>query len=161
MFESVSEFLTGDERSLAFIFDKDGNAYMPEASQQAIREYIENLPQSNKYVDVNGVQVSFTEVNVGDSIMFCSAGNKCEIVSMNNKSPVYMISYITPKNGNVIFLRCFSKGSFSIVATYFVLSNGKWVRKPNMRDLAFSSSLTYTVDGKTHYSGHHGRRRQG
>ena len=37
MFESVSKFLTGDERSLAFIFDKDGNTYMPEASQLAER----------------------------------------------------------------------------------------------------------------------------
>ena len=42
MFESVSEFLTGDEHSLAFIFDKDGNTFMPEASQQAINEYIQN-----------------------------------------------------------------------------------------------------------------------
>ena len=156
LFCSVSKFLTGDERSLAFIFDTKGEIYMPEASVEAIREYIESLPKSNKYVDVNGAQVSFTEVNVGDSVMFCSAGNKCEIVSMNNKSPVYMISYMTPNNGSVIFLRCFSKDSFSFTATYFVLSNGEWVRKPYMRDLAFTSSLTYTIDGKRHYSDNRG-----
>lgn len=152
MFESVSKFLTGDEKTLAFIFDKDGNTYMPEASQQAIREYIENLPQSNKYVDVNGVQVSFTEANIGDIVMFSSAGNKCEIISMNNTSPVYAISYMTPNNGSVIFLRFFSKNSFSISARYFVLSNGEWVKKANVNDLGFSSSLVYTIDGKKHRS---------
>lgn len=156
MFESISEFLTGDERSLAFIFDKDGNTYMPEASQQAIREYIENLPQSNKYVDVNGVQMSFTEVNIGDIVMFSSTGNKCEIITMNNTSPVYVIPYMTPNNKSTIFLRFFSKESFSILARYFVLSNGEWFKKPMMNDISFSSPNTYTIDGKQHRSGTRG-----
>ena len=51
MFESVSEFLTGDSKSLAFIFNEKGEAFMPEASQLAVDRYLQTYlaENNNKY----------------------------------------------------------------------------------------------------------------
>lgn len=62
MFESISEFLTGDERSLAFIFDKDGNAFMPEASQLAVNDYIQNRLNSCDYITQNNIKIGYGTV---------------------------------------------------------------------------------------------------
>ena len=100
LFCSISEFLTGDERSLAFIFDKDGNAFMPEESQKAVNNYIASAItiKNPDYVQIGDCNIPFSTVSVGDMVNFHTYGltkyyafwRVAEVVS---ESPVYYCNY--------------------------------------------------------------------
>ena len=136
MFESVSEFLTGDKKSLAFIFDEKGEAFMPEASQQAIQKYLDNC-LANKTPDkvtVNGLDVPYKIASVGDRFMVFGLDSYYEIDRIEATSPLYCFALMyrmreneTPTSGTALF---FSKAPFKIYPVNIVYNynNAKWER---------------------------------
>lgn len=159
MFESISEFLTGDERSLAFIFDKDGNTYMPEASQQAINEYLQNqisLPSSN-YVNCDGTKVQYTVTSVGECrALVAKAYGEYQVGLISGiecESPVYTLSFYgkyTGINASNVSLMWISKSPFTIsIQNYDVTSSGDF--KPYTNIDTTSVTISQTVDEYTFY----------
>lgn len=125
LFCSVSEFLTGDERSLAFIFDEKGEVYMPEASQQAIDAYLQQqlANQSPEYVEINGIKLSFKPLSVGDYIHLDN--DLCtRVKSIESASPVYTFAITGYNTSQSISVYCFSKNNFSIATEYVYHDNG-------------------------------------
>ena len=132
MFDSVSEFLTGDKKSLAFIFDEKGEAFMPEASQQAIQEYLDNC-LANKTPDkvtVNNLDVPYKIASGGDRFVVFSASSYYEINRIEATSPVYCFAYMyrnkeseTPTSGSSLFI---SKKPFKIYPDNVYYKNGNW-----------------------------------
>lgn len=118
LFCSISEFLTGDERSLAFIFDKDGNTYMPEASQQAIDKYLQNqIAQAGpNYTQVGDLKISFQQLSAGQKVYFVKQAGKYftywQITSILSTSPVYTFAY-NANNGSQVSVYYFSKEPFT------------------------------------------------
>lgn len=119
MFESVSKFLTGDEKSLAFIFDENGEAFMPEASIEAINEYLDNqlsVPVTGN-VQVDNLNISYQTLNVGDYI-YCNTtrDNKKlaykQVTGIDATSPVYCFAYIA-NGSSQVSLYLFSKEPFT------------------------------------------------
>ena len=120
MFESVSEFLTGDEKSLAFIFDENGEAFMPKPSLDSISEYLDRqiAQKSPDYVNIGNIGVAFQQASIGDKI-YCSwaeSSNRLifnQITSINSISPVYMfaIAKLTNNQINIFFT---SKNPFNV-----------------------------------------------
>ena len=151
MFESVSEFLTGDEHSLAFIFDKDGNTYMPEVSQQAIKKYLDAASSaiSSDYVEVGEVKVPFSELHIGERICCSySRGYKSyKITSITATSPVYGFHvYGIDGDTNKVILYMVSANSFRIDFSYQEYIDG------NFRDLFSDSFKAENVDSIGTYS---------
>lgn len=103
MFCSISKFLTGDERSLAFIFDKDGNVYMPEASQLAVKEYLDKIASASDnqvyYNTVDGKEIKYTRLTEGSIFRIVEQYNKgkclyCSTVKeIISTSPVFAFLY--------------------------------------------------------------------
>ena len=118
MFCSISKFLTGDERSLAFIFDEKGEVYMPEASQQAINEYLQNqiAQASPDYTQVGDIKISFQPLSVGQKVYFIVQAGKYlthwQISSITSTSPVYTFAY-NANNNNQASVYYFSKEPFT------------------------------------------------
>lgn len=142
MFESISEFLTGDERSLAFIFDKDGNTYMPEVSQKAIDKYLQkqlSLPSSD-YVIANGTKMNFKITSTGDCRLI-DTNKACFISEIVSTSPVYSMAYSDNYNVNVMYI---SKNSFSLTWKNFTHHN-------NIGDLTYKSDSTVNGDRSQTY----------
>lgn len=105
LFSSVSKFLTGDEHSLAFIFNEKGEAFMPEASQQAIDAYIQQQ-LANKTLDsviVNSSPVYFRQLGLNDTIFAVLSSNYYNYWKVNSiisTSPIYQFSlYYEGKQG--------------------------------------------------------------
>ena len=144
MFESISEFLTGDEHSLAFIFDKDGNAFMPEASQQAINEYIQKkLSETNPDSTLsNGRQVYFINAFVG--MMYNTAGttDKSEaqkIISIKSASPVYCFTQYQGHSG--LSTTFCSKEPITLNYTHYRLKNGSYQDIGNYQTVSNTRSV--------------------
>lgn len=121
MFCSISKFLTGDERSLAFIFDKDGNTYMPEVTKEEIQKYLDSqlAGSSGDYVEVSSTKVSFKEISVGDQIYAgYNSSNKprtFKITTITSMNPVYgFILRGLDGNNSALNYYLFSKGTFKI-----------------------------------------------
>lgn len=145
LFCSVSKFLTGDERSLAFIFDEKGEVFMPEASVEAIRKYIESLPESHKYIEVGGEQVNFYQMKIGDCAIGYDSNHKWIVEQITGDDPVYVISYMSTEQ--VAITCAFSKSSFRYTGRYNTYSNGQWVPAGTK---SYSSSLN-KLNGKTYF----------
>lgn len=113
LFSTVSEFLTGDEHGLAFLFDSDGHAYMDEKSVSKVNEYIANLPEfPESYVTLDGVNLYFTKARVNDCYGVYNGSSSTGLAtavfmieSFFNDTPVYAYSYRTPNNGDSVFTR--------------------------------------------------------
>ena len=122
MFESVSKFLTGDEKTLAFIFDKDGNTYMPEASQQAIDSYLQNqLAQAKPdSVIVDSVPIYFRQLGLNDTL-FAIEGRTYydywQVNSIMSSQPVYQVVTHSPNSRGLNVIIC-SKETFEI--SYYI-----------------------------------------
>ena len=134
LFCSVSEFLTGDERSLAFIFDEKGEVYMPEASQQAIDEYLQKqlAEKPADFVEVNDYKIRFTPLSIGDYIMINDRGGY-RIKTIASSSPLYTFAaqgYNSSNSFNTYFI---SKEpfSFSYEMVYLdgTVQNNVWTRQ--------------------------------
>lgn len=100
LFCSLSEFLTGDERGLAFLFDGDGHAYLPEASQLAVKEYLDSITNENAYsFEHEGRPFYFKGASIGDKFIFdLSHGSSpyvqySHITGISCDSPVYAFGY--------------------------------------------------------------------
>lgn len=123
MFESVSEFLTGDKRSLAFIFDKDGNTYMPKASQLAIKQYLDNQISSSNpdSIEYNGGSAYAKPISPGDFISF--GGNYAyQVLTIECTSPVFGMGVYTQTDERVN-VHWFSKNPFKLSVLYYVVYN--------------------------------------
>ena len=120
LFCSVSEFLTGDERSLAFIFDENGEVYMPEVSQQAIDTYLQKqLSEKSDSVIVNSDTIYFKQISAGSIISVNDGGSYCtyrQVDSIISTQPVYQVAYYLPDSRNIGILIC-SKDAFKISYT--------------------------------------------
>lgn len=157
MFESVSEFLTGDSKSLAFIFDKDGNTYMPEASQQAIKEYLKNQlanSSGSDYVNCDENKVLYSALYVGEYTRVQQLGsNKYEVYmvdSIEATSPVYVLAFLncSPRNPDSVTIIWFSKEAFSINYKRLQIQLG------DIRELGkftYNGKDPQTTDGFTFY----------
>ena len=161
MFESISKFLTGDERSLAFIFDEKGEVYMPEASQEAIREYIESLPESHKYIEVDGDQVNFYQMKIGDCPIGYDSNHKWIVEQINGDDPVYVIPIMVSETSCITC--AFSKSSFYYTGRYNTYSNGQWVGASKTKSYTstlnkfneknyFDSNVGFGIVAGGHYS---------
>ena len=134
MFESVSEFLTGDEHSLAFIFDKDGNTYMPQASQEAIKKYLDAASSaiSSDYAQVGEVKVPFHELSIGERIC-CSYSRgytSTKVTNIIKESPVYVFSvYGLDGDNDKIVLYAASARAFQIITSYQEYRDGAFIEK--------------------------------
>lgn len=131
MFESVSEFLTGDEKSLAFVFDEKGEAFMPEASVEKIQRYLEQSLAETKPDSVisNNSQIYFINAYIGmkyNTNVTKGFKPSCQkIVSLTNTSPVYCYCYTESEGNNAglntVFL---SKEPFTLVYTTYRYIDG-------------------------------------
>lgn len=122
MFESISEFLTGDERSLAFIFDKNGNTYMPEASQQAIDSYLQNQLSQTKpdSVIVDSAPIYFKQFGLNDTLFALDIIKNYEYWladSIMSTQPLYQFAYHSPNSSSINVVIC-SKEAFEI--SYYI-----------------------------------------
>ena len=160
LFCSVSEFLTGDERSLAFIFDEKGEVFMPEASQQAISAYLQNQISTNKqYVDCNGSAVQFTTVSVGDccGLEALSYGryriNRIE--EINSSSPVYRLAFYNTSTGvNQRYVEqiFFSRNTFTMVRQGYIRESDGTVKSGgDYYRGTYDAIYPQTVDGHSFY----------
>ena len=68
MFESLSEFLTGDEKTLAFLFDDRGNTYLPRESKEALLNYFNSVESNQGYrsVEFQDYKIPFKHLGRGD-----------------------------------------------------------------------------------------------
>ena len=126
LFCSVSEFLTGDERSLAFIFDEKGEVYMPEASQQAIDAYLKQqlANKSPDYVECEGYTIRFTTLSAGDYVMI-SSSSAFKVNSFSADAPIYSFAvYGNSYNSNSITTYFISTAPFVIKIDYVEHDNG-------------------------------------
>lgn len=126
LFCSVSEFLTGDERSLAFIFDEKGEVYMPEASQQAIDAYIQRqlAEKSPDYVECEGYTIRFTTLAVGDYVMITSS-SAFKVGSISAAAPIYVFAvYGNSSNSDSLTVYFNSTAPFVINIDYIEHDNG-------------------------------------
>lgn len=170
MFCSISKFLTGDERSLAFIFDKDGNAYMPEASQLAVKKYLDTsydkFLNATEHVTIDDVTLKYKQISVGDRFYtsLYPAGKKSllrAVASLESSEPVYGLIYgpVTAlTNGDnsystdVVF---FSKTKFTLGYIDYenvLNASGSWTcpENPIIKNLDCFSSKVDPTDG-TYY----------
>lgn len=125
MFESVSEFLTGDEKSLAFIFNEKGEAFMPEASQQAIDAYLQKqLAQSKpNSVIVNSDTIYFRQVGLNDTLFAVGGSNyysywRADSILANQA--IYQFAIHKPNSKGINVVIC-SKETFEI--SYYKVRN--------------------------------------
>lgn len=156
LFGSISKFLTGDERSLAFIFDENGEVYMPEASQQAIDAYLQQqLANASNYVDCDGSKVQFTTLSVGDptNLRYMSRGvyqvNKVEEII--SSSPVYTLAFYNCYNGinqKSIQIRWVSREPFKVNYSCYKVEVDK-ISKYSSGN--FEARLPTTVGEDTYY----------
>ena len=119
LFQSVSEFVTGDKYGLAYVFTADGEVYMPEASKGVIDEYLKkqldlSITSETKVDDLN---ITFHKFMIGLYITcsFNTSKNNVTYVQVTNissTSPVYCFAYYT-EGGYQINWCAFSKESFS------------------------------------------------
>lgn len=135
LFSTVSKFITGDEHGLAFLFDSDGHAYMPEATQQAIQEYLDNC-LANKTPDkvtVNGLDVPYKIASPGDRFLVVDENMYYEISRITASSPVYCFACMyrdneneTPTSANSLF---FSEEPFTIYPYLVKYKDGSWTKE--------------------------------
>ena len=122
MFESLSEFLTGDEKTLAFLFDKDGNTYLPTPSKEAIQNYLDTLATNEKFdkVEHNGDYYFIKEAHVGDYVgvgpFSYNENNPTwgQIAELEHSEPVYVFGYYSGENPTGISVCIYSKAYFKI-----------------------------------------------
>lgn len=126
LFCSVSEFLTGDERSLAFIFDEKGEVYMPEASQLAIDAYLKQqlANKSPDYVECEGYTIRFNTLAVGDYVMLSDSA-AYKVNSFSAEAPIYAFAvYGNGYSSNSLNAYFISTAPFVINLDYVWLNNG-------------------------------------
>lgn len=117
MFESISEFVTGDKRGLAYIFTSDGEVYMPKMSQDAVKKYIEEtMPDSEVFeTEYNGTKVSFAQPSAGSYFGGYNTASGFimyyKLKAIISESPVYL--FFMPEYGllNYYFV---SKSPFTV-----------------------------------------------
>lgn len=157
LFCSLSEFLTGDERGLAFLFDGDGHAYLPEASQLAVKKYLElQVEQSSPLasVQINGKIIQFKEIGIGDCINVSKATtNMPETINIIEQftctSPVYGAMMCAEIEQGITCDKSFcSKESFSGKATRYKFNNDGSLVKVTTD--SFTGSRT-SYNGQTFY----------
>lgn len=162
LFCSVSEFLTGDERSLAFIFDEKGEVYMPEASQQAIDAYLKQQLNSNNNmnVDCDGVNVEVGTLYVGEyTRVEAKSSDKYEVYKVDSieaTSPVYVTTFLNwaSHNSSDVSIVWFSKEAFSINYKRIELSSGSGSME--LGSFTYTGNYPQTTDGFTFYGLHSG-----
>ena len=67
LFGSISKVVTGSETGLAFLFDSEGHAFLPESTKMSIDEYLQNqLKNSHQSVECGDITVNYTTVSNRD-----------------------------------------------------------------------------------------------
>lgn len=163
MFESVSEFVTGDKYGLAYIFTGEGEVYMPTASQEAIKEYLENQIANNaesNYVNYESSKIAYTTLKVGDIIRVEQKNTNeflvYKVTSIEASSPVYRLAFVNtsqynPTNVDHIMI---SRDAFIINFTQYNVINDNYMV---YQDGHYDGIYPQTTDGHTFYglsSGH-------
>lgn len=116
LFCSVSEFLTGDERSLAFIFNEKGEVFMPEASKQAVDDYLNKMLSEVNHdsATINGHTYNLIPARAG--LRFGTSGSSKdvrynEVKNISGSSDIYAFSFYIKDSLTTSFI---SKESFTI-----------------------------------------------
>lgn len=130
MFSSISKFLTGDERSLAFIFDEKGEIFMPQASVEEINKYLENSlsDKENTSATSGDITISFKEVSLGDKI-YCtdlSGGWYYEAFEIISEAPVYGFGYCEGTSDPHSTTVLFSKYGFKVKFHQYRKEGSSW-----------------------------------
>lgn len=153
MFESVSKFLTGDEKTLAFIFDKDGNTYMPEESKIAISDYLNNaISMKSESVESANLQISFKPLYVGQRIMVSTSGSRVystRVSKITLTSPVYCFVTNGESSYGTNYLYLTSKEPFTFETETFEYNNGELILSSNGR---YTEPAPETYLGRTSYT---------
>ena len=157
MFESISEFLTGDEQSLAFIFDENGEVYMPEASQQAIDAYLRQQINSNDNisVDCNGTNVRVSTLYSGEYTRVKQLdSNRYEVYmvdSIESTSPIYVVTFLNWSRYDTtdVSIIWFSKEPFRINYKRLELNSASDYRE--LGKFTYNGKDPQTADGFTFY----------
>ena len=147
LFCSVSEFLTGDERSLAFIFDEKGEVYMPEASQQAIDAYLKQQLSQRKpdSVIVDSVPIYFRQFSLNDTLFALDCGKYYrywQSFYITSTQPLYQFAFYAPNSKGINVVIC-SKEPFEISYYTHQSDNG-----------AITGPATIKATNLTTYKGH-------
>ena len=116
LFSTVSEFITGDEHGLAFLFDSDGHAYMPETSKQAVDAYLNKMLSEVNHdsVTINGHTYNLIPARAG--LRFGTSGSSKdvrydEVKNISGSSAIYAFSFYIKDSLTTCFI---SKESFTI-----------------------------------------------
>ena len=67
LFGSISKVVTGSETGLAFLFDVDGHAFLPESTKSVIDDYLQNqLKNTHQSVECGDTTINYTTASIGD-----------------------------------------------------------------------------------------------
>ena len=145
MFESISEFLTGDERSLAFIFDENGEAFMPEASIEAVNKYLQKqIANGSNFVNYGDSKISFTPTTSGQLRSVAQTmPNTFSMFVMEEvqfTTPLYTIALYCPNyTGDTVQLIWFSKNAFSITVQQYIKKGNEITKNGKPTTTKFSN----------------------
>lgn len=102
LFSSVSEFLTGDEHGLAFLFDSDGHAYMQQDAVDEVSKYLRpKLENSTSFIKIEDFNLPYANVVADGRIFtFSDYGDKeheyyniTKFISTESEKPIKYCTY--------------------------------------------------------------------
>lgn len=127
LFSSVSEFLTGDEHGLAFLFDSDGHAYMDENAVSQVSNYLTTTLGNNVATDEDTVidnnTVHYRKVGVGYRYLpldFKTYGKFYEVIGIESETGVYGFNKTDSlDSSSTVAFFIFSKRPFTITTKIY------------------------------------------
>lgn len=156
LFCSVSKFLTGSERGLAFLFDGDGHSYLPESTQLAVRDYLaeaaSTVNESALSVTIGNATLKFKELFPAEIIRFTPAYVSSslslmhKVVSIISTKPVYAC-FMRNSSGRYDHI-IFSSEPFQIMYRKFIANYTSDFNSIDWQD----NGLTSFASLKTGYS---------
>ena len=133
LYSTVSEFITGDEHGLAFLFDTDGHAYMDKVNVDKVLKYIDTSvsTSTSDSVELDGINIPFKRLEIGDRY-WAIHSDKTGLISEYNDisrivcdSPIY--AYGTYHEGsNNLAVSFISTSTFEIYESNNKLTNNGW-----------------------------------
>lgn len=162
LFGSISKVVTGSETGLAFLFDADGHAFLPESTKSVIDEYLQNqLKNSHQSVECGDITINYTTASIGDCFIIRNLRNNNvkevdKFEEFKPRSTVYRVGYYV-KDTDKFYDNFYSREkinmtyrAYNMAANGVLTDTGKISDKNIDRALFLSNTQTY--NGHTFYT---------
>ena len=161
LFGSISKVVTGSETGLAFLFDVDGHAFLPESTKSVIDDYLQNqLKNSHQSVECGDITINYTTASIGDCYLIRNPRNNVNEVDIfeefKPRSAVYRVGYYV-KDTDKFYDTFYSREKINMTYRVYNMSangvltdTGKISDKNIDRALFLCNATTY--NGHTFYS---------